>query len=460
MFTEKMKEHFECKFDYRAKINTEDVDNYCQINNIKQDKTSSTYFWDYLKFENEAKKELIENLRVEIKNTISKAIIQESQYSIKLLIPKNDFSKFFKYFIENNFIDWSHIATLKDLPWSKEIIESGKNFWNWELLQSYSIIEWTFNDLENYKDLINWSFIPDLKLKWDIKNIYQFIEYLNFKVAPSRSSINYQEYLHKNKGAYDCFSAKEDLEWDDKLIIEFYNNWDWFYLSCNNGINWTMERIEKFEQTINFSSLSHNKSINWNYGLIKKYSTKLNFLNLVTNNSVYWTLELFEEYFDEINIYHFAKSANIDSSIIIKFKNIWKEEHKNKVYNRKTYETYTLHSLWEYLSKNKNLIWNDSLIDNCINEMSFNKISDNNIQLSVSTINKYWDFKKTERVYYRFKDWDITERFEEIYFRDVIKNATIIDLTINDYESNKEKWSGVLICNEFTNKSIKELINN
>lgn len=455
-----MEKYFECKFDYRAKINSEEVDFYCQKNNIKQDKISFTYFLDYLNFENETRKEFIENLRREIMNSFPNAIFQKSLYSEKLLVLKFDFHEFFKNFRKKTFIDWAYLSTLKDLPWSKEIIELGKDVWNWELLQSYNIIEWTFDDIENYKDLINWSFVPDLKLDWDTKKIYQFIEYLNFKVAPSRSSINYQEYLHKNERAYDCFSAKEDIEWNDKLIIEFYNTWDWFYLSKNNGIDWTMERIEKFEQGINFNSLSDNKSINWNYCLIKKYFNELDFLSLVTNSSVYWTLEMFEEFFDKINIYHFAKSARIDSSIIIKYKNIWNEEYKKEVYDRKADESYTLHTLWESLSENKNLTWNDNLIDNCIDYISFNKICENNIHLSVSTINKYWDYKKTERLYYRFVDWRISEKSVEIYFRDTIKNASITNLTIENFEMNKVKWSGVLISDSFTNKSIQKLINN
>lgn len=84
------------------------------------------------------------------------------------------------------------------------------------------------------------------------------------------------EFLKQNyeQIQWDRIST-EHINWSEKLIESFLNDWNWETLSKNKSLPWSEEFIDKHFDKWNWGNLSWNEGIQWSIKLIHKYSEKL-----------------------------------------------------------------------------------------------------------------------------------------------------------------------------------------
>lgn len=453
---------FKCYVKGYYKLSKEDFHNYIKEQNIipKDD------YYDEENARNWKTKNIILDITKLIKN------VGLSEYINSCYIPKSESKQFIEHFKNNKYINWSSLSSNESFGWTPEIIELGIELWDWEALISNNSINWTFELIDKYKDLLNWAYVSSLKLAWDINSIYKFKEYIVFKGGFGSGLINangkwnrtdeFARYSEKYK-VIGNISANTFINWSDLLIDEFIDLFDWSCLSSNESVNWTASRINKYENRIDFTLLSQNMNVEWSSDLIDRYANKLNFEGLLKNPKVTWTIELVEKNIKNIEPLVFAKYANIDSEIIIKFENLWESRitqlHGGRSNSNGTYSYETEHTLWEYLCLNENVVWNDLLIEKYIDKLSLKDLDGTRISISIEIINKFWDYKKNEMTdYWENYNGSKQETFKDIYFRDIIKNSTITDIDIESFKENEIKWWGVLNDYSFLNRSIENIL--
>ena len=457
---------FKCYVQGYYELSKEDLHYYLKEQNIIPTDEYINQFHDKEKARNWKTKNIILDITKLIKN------VRVSEYRNECYVPKSESIQFIEQFKNNKYINWASLSSNESFGWTSEIIELGVELWDWEALISNNSINWSFELIDKYKDKLNWAYVSSLNLDWDINSISKFKEYLIFKGGYGSGLINangkwnrsdaFARYSEKHK-VVGNISANTFIKWDDSLIDEFIDIFDWSYLSNNESINWFASRISKYENRIDFKLLSTNKNVEWSSYLINRYSDKLHFESLIKNPKVIWTFELIERHIKNIEPLLLAKYANINSEIIIKFEILWDNKvtqtHGGRRNSDGIYSYYTQHTLWEYLCLNEHVVWNDLLIEKYIDNLSLKDLNDSRICISTKIINKYWDYMRNEMTdYWESYSGSEEETFEDIYFRDKIKNATITDIDINSFKENEIKWWGVLNDFNYLNKSIKEVL--
>ncbi len=353
-------------------------------------------------------------------------------------------------FSKNLYSYWKFLSQNKSIDWSIDFIKQIRECINWDEFSEYFIFSgmYNFKDinlfLKEFKNEINWlklSKNEQLDWKYFFEHDYDnwnrniFDEYKKLwsfhHVTLNKSLQKYghiRQYLihhHKDKLNWKEISKmKENLFLDIKLIEEFKDKIDWFYLSAspfisdfykyNNStfinqflpyINWSslaknvlgkhiIIKYEGYFEGTFYNQLSANNTINFDIELIDRYKDKWDWTKLIENEAIIWDkkkVTLFKEYiFSKTNlenILHNNKEIEIDVEILKEYSNDWQE-----VYFRgstKNFDSY-LEGLWfiyssnnkinteiiyefgKYLNiatiiKNKNLIWNEELILSILN---------------------------------------------------------------------------------------------
>lgn len=330
---------------------------------------------------------------------------------------KNHFNKSKKYFLfyeqlksitilDNAFdnyenqVDWQFISGLKNVNWSKTLIDKYIEYWDWNILSSNSSIP--INDIfENYKN------------------------HLSYFHLTSNKSFNLSiDFIKNNEDKeLNWFSISENtyLNWDLESIEHYKEKIKWFYFSSN--FKFTNEMIVKFEKHINFKQLSHNKNIFFDYEIIKENENKLDFQYLSSCKNVSWSEKLINDFSDKWNWDALSNNENIkwtfdlikkyDNKLSFDFNNKHSDyevgvqfghsvyglsSNKNTVFSEELIEKYKDKWDWNKLSYNKNLPWSEKLIEKHQDKWDWGNLSRNqNLPYTLQLINKYkdnwtWDF--------------------------------------------------------------------
>lgn len=403
-------------------------------------------------------------------------------YMNEYYISKADSMKFIEMFKDEIYCDWGSFSENEFFDWNPKTIEIGSKLWNWQTLTTNPFVDWTFNLINKYKDNddLKWTYLSAM-VKWDLDHIREFQKYIFFDGGYSYDEkilLENKWVLHLDRSILHINGKKTELiqdfivgnisdnrniNWNDELINNYIDKWDWNCLSKNTSIDWNQQKVEIYERYIDFNGLSENECIIWDIDFISKYENKLNFDKLVLNQSVFWTNIMFDKFKNRIDHFIFSKHAKFSPDIIINNLELWEfeniETHKVKVNSDGTFFYETKHKLWEFLLSNKNIVWDDTLIEHCISRIPLHSIVSEHLIVSVETINKYWDYNKTELIEYveHFRGVG-DEEIKLVYFRDCLRQSTITNLTFEMFKENEIHWWGVLNDFLFLNPTIKELL--
>ena len=205
------------------------------------------------------------------------------------------------------------------------------------------------------------------------------------------------------------------------MIEKYFEKWDWFNLSINEGIEWNMDLISKFEEKIYFSCKhNHNDNDDW----IEYYGYSL--YGLSSNKNIIWSKELFIRYEEKWKYSKLIENKNFPFTIEIIEKNKEKIHwelgyYENSVWSVEFIEKYEDKWNWYNLSSNKSLPWSLELIEkykdkwNWYSGLSSNK----NLPWSINLIHKYSDkFESSEYLWNTLKPYIneemVIELLEEI----------------------------------------------
>lgn len=446
-------------------LSIKEFKHYCELNNIelKDKKYSDKY---------EASQQNTSNIRNRILEKIVGSKVTESSNQVSVPIEQSE--TFYREFKNENHIDWGWygLSSEENFDWKQEILEDGKYKWDWEALFVNPSIMWSFDLIDKFKEVVNWAYISSMELEWTAKEIDHFKDYLVFNGeyksglesanGKNHGTETFQRYSMKHN-IIGNISANTYIRWNDTLIEDFKEFWNWDLLSKNESVRWNQKRIKKFKNYINFKSLSKNHSFDWNEEFINDHIELLCINSLVSNQSIIWSPNLISKHFDKIDIVHLSKIGNITKDAIIAFSTVWSKTDTQSHYVRGgsngSYYYYTQHSLWEYLCENKNIIWSENLLSKYLDILPLKNLCSERIVVSIEFINKNWNYYRNEMTsYWENYYGEEKETYHDIYLREKIKDCLIIDLDYENFLENELRWWGVLCSEMFLNKSIKNII--
>lgn len=382
-------------------------------------------------------------------------------------------------------ISWENLSSEKNFYWTKRTLELGENLFSWWYLQKNDGITWDFELIEMYKDRLNWEYVSNyVCLDWTAERIEQFRDYVVFGALNGSDKSLYKK-VYKPPHERNWYLANHDPEWyfsyyhierkagnlsgnshqgwTESLIQRYEDLWDWGCLSQNSAIRWNNRMIEKYARQINFEALSRNLSVDWNEELISKYEQLWDWDELMKNYGVNWTVSLISKFSYRIDFTILARYAKIDKEAISFYSDKWDMEFKIRHSARRnsdgTHLYYTHHTLWEVLSGNRHLIWEDYLINKYLEKIVLKNICGRNVQISVETLNKFWEYERKEMEDYRENyDGVSSSKYINCKFRYIMREATIVDLTLEKFLENEVKWWGVLNSYDFLHRDISKFL--
>lgn len=457
----------------------EDIINYCKAKGI----TLENYFKEPHSNKKEKK---ITNWKKEkfLKKVYgifqSEMKIENYKHSNSFCLHKSQSQKFIDEIgIFKNEVNWGELSGEENFNWSIENLLKGKDLWDWTQLANNKSIKWNFTMIDIFKEYIDWNFVKVYKhLEWNGNLIEKYSNYI-FNAKEIEYGSHLETYCKTiNHSGY--FESNENIDWTESLIDKYLDKWDWKYLSRNPKIKFSLRQLEKYKENIDwYWSFFQFGNTDWSDEVFNKYVTsKMDWQMLVKNQFIKWDDFIFDKYIkNDIELLRsFCVNAKISDDLIIKNQDIWNTKISKSGYHRRnsdgTREYTTYHSLWENLFKNKNIIWNDDLLEACLQNLVINEMSllnSKNIVLSVNFIEKYWDFKKTEN-WWCSGSYDEEEKMIQSTFhlKDYIQGSTITDLTFHDFVYFEFKWYGIFFSKKkyadkvfyLMNESIRELLLN
>lgn len=262
-------------------------------------------------------------------------------------------------------------------PFSEEelLYLAGHNY-DFNPISENGNIGWNTSLVEKLKNKICWDiFSMNTGVPW-VEIAPAFEKYINWNNASSSndSFVWKKEYLEKYSAQIDWdWICHYDLKFDDELIFQFRDKWEWWRLSGNKFIQWTEDILENFAHRWDWRVLSYNHSIPFTSQLMKKFSDRWNFelmsmnTRLVSNEN----LPLLKQ-FAEID-YSLLSGAKQDFTVR------FLEEHENKLD-------------WIELTSNEYLPWSQALIERFKNRLHFAELAGNNkLPWTVDFIEQYED---------------------------------------------------------------------
>lgn len=370
--------------------------------------------------------------------------------------------------------NFKYLSYCLDINLPPSLIEQYIDKWDLNELQKNDSIKLEFSTIEILKDKLDWNYIITYKhLKWDEKTFDKFSTYI-FSTDVSlhaKTGAGADYYHHHDHNYSGSIESNENVIWTESLIDKYKNYWNWDYLVKNPKIKFTSEQLDKYENYIDWRIFSEFGNTDWTEDLISALVEK-NAHEIAKNPYIEWTDYLFCKYFKDKDYHpqvlsYFCENAKISNDIIIKNQTYWKTvqvpwQHYYKYSDETPYFDYTFNTLWRYLSLNRNIIWNDKLLESCLNNLVINEVFGPYLKLSVEFINKYWNLSKNETIWHTgsYKTGPYQEE-EKIYLRDKIGYCEIINLDIEKLIINEYKWVDSQLINEYyINKSIENLILN
>lgn len=362
------------------------------------------------------------------KKSLLEVTLNESTYK-KFIDKENDSTVLFKSInIDINFFDkckdviaWKTISGLKNIDWSKKLIDRYIKYWDWNVLSSNPAIR--FNDwLENYKNYINYFYLTSNE-SFDITTIF----------------------LKENKNKelnWHSISSNENIKWDIETISLFEEKIKWFYFSSK--YYFSKDMIVKFDNFINFKNLSNNKNVIFDYEIIKRYEDKLHFYYLSWRNDIIWNEKLITDFSEKWDWPNLSNNENIQftKELINKFENklLFNFNDNNP---DSFYGSYFGASIYG-LSSNKNTVWSIALIENYIDRWNWEELSGNiNLPWTLELIEKYnnkWDWNNLS--YNSKLAWseDLIQKYEDKWNWSKLSSNENLPWTIELLKKYEDKW--------------------
>lgn len=284
--------------------------------------------------------------------------------------------------------------------------------YKWPSLQElhYKLFKKQFREGHNAKHDIRATF----RCFWELVDI-GIIKYT--RVESVKSNIIEREYLftffkERNDLFYNLISRHYPL--NEKLLSIYENQLDWYAVSCNTQIQWDIKLIEQFYDKwdvdaesggyplgkIKWYGLSSNPNLPWSIELIRQYKEKFAFKypteyslgELSTNPNLPWSSDLVDAFVDDWDWCALSKASFLPWSerFIKKYKDNWE---------------------WSMLSKNESIPWSISLI--C-------KLQD------------YWHFASINGMIIRGIINITSKDVVKAYFEDEISIKNVIYLPLNE----------------------------
>jgi len=406
----------------------------------------------------------------EIKNNFK--TMNSSYYNV-ILVSVDEIDKFLNLYFDDKRIHWDRIFSEVNIKWDNYLLTKNNKILDWNILHRNPTIKWNFELIDLNLDFLDWSYIssyPDLF--WDVPKIRKYKKHIVF--SSNKSTIyrfnNYYEGL-------PCgLSLSSSVDWNEFLINEFINEWDWTDLSSNRAIKWDEQLISKFERYIDFDCLSSNISVNWSINILRKYEKKLNWnklsgnislpwsfefiemfenrwnwdnsdfvfisdahenCSISSNSNIFWTERMYLKWKEKLNLWLISRFGRLSNDLIINNKNDFyhKEHYNNKGYRYSDW--YTTDEIfltcWEALSLNDNFAINMEVID---------FLFENNIKIEIREGN----------LAYRDTQW----QEKEISLLELLKKSKLIDIKLESILENINIWGCVFINKDFINDSIWE----
>jgi hypothetical protein len=142
-----------------------------------------------------------------------------------------------KFVVRKYGLEWQELSANPHLPWHDNILLSSyEKYWDWTKIGLNEGVQWTEEAFETYKERLPWIADP-----LSIQSI----------------------------------SRTKNLPWSNDFIAKYKHNWQWWFLSHNEGVDWNETLIEKFRNDIIFSQLLTNKSAPWSLEFILKHEHEI-----------------------------------------------------------------------------------------------------------------------------------------------------------------------------------------
>lgn len=163
---------------------------------------------------------------------------------------------------------WSAI-TKKILPkdlwiYIQETIQFDIFNWDWDYISSSKVIPIDHRFLSTYSDKINWKL---LSRNGSLSSFFQFSKVVYKDIRQWLERTLEYLYAYKNEWDFASLSTLNNLTWNEGIISEFEDKWDWHLLSAtsplltnsnkNNTISeYNTRRLIRFSRLVDWSALS------------------------------------------------------------------------------------------------------------------------------------------------------------------------------------------------------------
>lgn len=387
---------------------------------------------------------------------------------------------FTDYLIEKYADKWNfkELSKSLNLRITTRIIEKYIDKWDWQYLVCNTAVKIEFSTIEKVKDILDWGYVRILPyLHWTEELIDRYIDYIFYDISYSSggrlgNDYNFTNFC-KNINHTSYFESNENVEWTPILIDKYKDKWVWKYIFKNNKIKFSEEQLSKYNNIfsirqgglnyIPWESFFEFGNTDWREHIIDKYN-KITYVSpdgkwiskysdkLVSNPYIIWNETLFNKYVKNLSpqdLGKFCKNAIFPREIIINNQTLWNTKSYVCTYHYKEDDSYysenLYESLWKFLSLNKNINWDEDLLESCFENMTSGDFDFSKIKLTIDIVDKYWE--------------NLKKGIERQWFK---ADFEIIDLTFESFVEHEIKWFGYLIVDHYlsysVNKSILELL--
>lgn len=277
---------------------------------------------------------------------------------------------------------WS-VITKKILPndlWKfiKETIQFDIFTWDWNYISSSKYIPIDHSFLSTYSDKINWKLLSSNSI---LSSFFQFskVVYRDTRQWLDRTL----EYLYAYKEEWDftALSSINNITWNERIISEFEDKWDWHKLSAESPLltnsnkekritEYDARRLNRFSSLIDWGALSIRYEVTLYPALVSKFSNHpWDWEKLSSHPRFELTKEFILENRSKPWDYHALSSHSffkVDKDVLLQLQD--KDWDYNLLSKASWIDNDTLRTLsdkqwnWQLLSSSKNLIFDLNLL--------------------------------------------------------------------------------------------------
>jgi hypothetical protein len=395
----------------KIKWNSEFIDHYYDIISWEDLALNPSVPWDinlYNKYKDKVpvigwnynKYGLIDNKGIFWKEGFINAIIDNCD---------NDFTK-------ERYID--EFSKIFNIEWNLNLLCKYWGIISLHQIFIYNRLSITFEDLNFFKDKLKelgiFTEIAKYRnLKWDIEQIRQFEDYIDF----------------------EKFSNATNINWTEDIFKCYINKWDFNEISKNECFCWSMDLLNQYKDKWDLKSISNIKSFPWTESLIEENIEHLEFSTIVENISSFISGDFIDKYKNLINwkgnsrkcgsrYLYFAAGISKNPNIEINIETL--KLIKDKWATGDSSDGSEDPGEWHFYSSNKYI--NDGHLYEFADKLSWDILSkredfDWTIELLVK-FSKYWK-------------WEFIVENKAIEQRILIPNLNVIKLYFNFVNYNK-----------------------